>query len=420
MIILSNYNNIIVLLYYPNNQLDLQGVRLDGPRLAQEGPHDQVRVHGELHPGLRGREGLLEQGQIFRSQVLEDPLDLLDQVGLFGQLHHDRRLDELRGARPTRGPSDLFVGVLGLEELDPEVRGRRESLFGDEGLEEGIVHHEVLRVDIGTVPIDELRDEALVPGVEEHRVELREGPHGPVGHLGRVPLHRFGHEVRKEDLLASLAHDARCLHDALQHFDLVGPLVFVLVLVAPEGDVDQEALVDVLGEDPPPMPVLDDILQGLVVHEERPKVPGWGPTAALDDPEGEVQVGPGEGAVEGLAVVNGGQQVLALREAVVVLEEPLLALLREVLDTDAHLGPGPVEPLDEEPLENIRMDVLDVRRSTVTVQGGHEDRTRIQLLRVLELDPLVEHLFHPLCQLAALALVDVLAGLGGPEVQRHR
>lgn len=120
-----------------------------------------------------------------------------------------------------------------------------------------------------------------------------------------------------------------------------------------------------------------------------------------------------------LALVDGGQEGLALREAPVVLEEPLLGLIGLELHTDPHLGPGAVEAHLHEALEDVLMNVLDIRRGSIAVKRGNEDRLRVQLLRLLVEDPVVEDLFHPLGELPEFPEVRGVAGAGGPEVHGH-
>ena len=405
----------------PQGQLQLEVVGLRGPRLPKEAPDDEVRVEGQLQPGLLRCEVLLEDREVLRPDLPEALLDLDDQIRLLRELNDRRGLEEHRSIRTTGGTPHLLVGVHGLEQLDLQVRGLPEDLLVDEALEEPVLHHELLGVHLGRMPIDELTDEELFRGPEELGVELREGVHGPDGHLRRIPPEGPLHEVCEGHLLLRDGHDVRGGHEALQHLHLVSALVFVLVLVAPEAHIHLEVLLDVLREDPPPMAIGDHLLEGRVPRQEVREVTCRRRPACLEDPEGEVEVRPGEGPVEGLRLVHEGHEGRTLREPHVVVEEVLPALLALELHANPHLRPGPVEALRQEALEDPMVQVHDIGRSSVAVQRGNEDRARVQLFRLPEEDPLVEDLFDPVGQLPHLPHVTGVSGLRGLEVdRRHR
>ena len=69
-----------------------------------------------------------------------------------------------------------------------------------------------------------------------------------------------------------------------------------------------------------------------------------------------------------------------------MLVQLLQALLRGELDADAHLRSGPVEPFELEALEDPRMQVHLVGRTSITIVWGHQDQIRIKLLRLREQD----------------------------------
>ena len=100
----------------------------------------------------------------------------------------------------------------------------------------------------------------------------------------------------------------------------------------------------------------------------------------------------------------------------VVLEELSLALRRLVLHTNAHLGPRRIETRLQEALEKAMMNMRNIRRSSIAIQGSNEDGLRIQLLRLCEDHLLPEGRFHSLGQLPELRDVDVLADLGCSEI----
>ena len=65
--------------------------------------------------------------------------------------------------------------------------------------------------------------------------------------------------------------------------------------------------------------------------------------ARLDTPQGQVVMRTCQGSIDGL-FIDGGEELVALGESLVVLEEKGLAMLRGVLDADPNGRPGPVEP----------------------------------------------------------------------------
>ena len=66
--------------------------------------------------------------------------------------------------------------------------------------------------------------------------------------------------------------------------------------------------------------------------------------ACLDAPQGQVVVRICQGSIHCL-LIDGGEELVPLREALVVIHEKGLAMLSGVLDADPKGKPGPVEPL---------------------------------------------------------------------------
>jgi hypothetical protein len=122
-----------------------------------------------------------------------------------------------------------------------------------DALEEGHKHHELFRVHIGGVEVHKLVHEVRGIIVHEPDVELAHGGQGPLRHLGWVPPCGFGYEVRPSHLRVGAAQLEDEGFDGLEELDLVGALVFLLVLVPPEADVHLVYLGHRFWEDPPLM-----------------------------------------------------------------------------------------------------------------------------------------------------------------------
>ena len=69
--------------------------------------------------------------------------------------------------------------------------------------------------------------------------------------------------------------------------------------------------------------------------------------ACLDAPQGQVVVRTCQGSIHCL-LIDGGEELLALGESLVLIHEKGLAMLRGVLDADPNSRPGIVEPLGHE------------------------------------------------------------------------
>ena len=97
-------------------------------------------------------------------------------------------------------------------------------------------------------------------------------------------------------------------HDVPQELDLVKAIVFILILVPPEGDghlvLEGRRLLD----DPPLVPVLHCATEGFVVLEERGQVTSRTRDSLENEPERDVQMRAGQGSVEGLLVVDPREQ----------------------------------------------------------------------------------------------------------------
>jgi hypothetical protein len=82
--------------------------------------------------------------------------------------------------------------------------------------------------------------------------------------------------------------------------------------------------------------------------------------------------------------------------------------------------PGPVEPLGQEALEDLMVEVLEVGWRAFPVARGYEDVARVHLLGpIVEALPFDGH-FHPLGKFLELGLIAMNPWLGIPEVHRRR
>ena len=96
-----------------------------------------------------------------------------------------------------------------------------------------------------------------------------------------------------------------------------------------------------------------------------------------------------------------------------MLDEALLALRRGELNTDACLRSVLVEPRRREGLEDSMMNMLDVRRSSVSIGWSDEELSWIYALRACE-----DCLLHDL--LDALRKLEVLRDVGDLGVDFRR
>ena len=110
--------------------------------------------------------------------------------------------------------------------------------------------------------------------------------------LGWAPLAGLCHQVPKDHFPLRLLHVRRSGDDGLEELNLMSPLIFILVCVPPETDINFQVRGQRLRKDPPLMPVKDRISQGRRVICDGPDVTGWRGTCAahLDGPERQVQV----------------------------------------------------------------------------------------------------------------------------------
>ena len=90
-------------------------------------------------------------------------------------------------------------------------------------------------------------------------------------------------------------------------------IVLVLVLIAPDTDVDLPIDGHRLLQDPPLMPVLHNASEVLVIAHEVPQVTRRRTEGALlDQPEGEVRVRARHGTVEGLVLIDDREELAAI------------------------------------------------------------------------------------------------------------
>lgn len=142
----------------------------------------------------------------------------------------------------------------------------------------------------------------------------------------------------------------------------MGLLVLVLILVAPETDVKLALRGKSLRQDPPTMSVQDRFFQGLTGHQFVKSSSGRG-SPILDGPESQVQMSAGQGSIQGPTVSfqDLWQELVALREPPVVLQELLDPLLRPVLHTDPNGRPGAAVGVLLEGLQDPIVHMLHIR-----------------------------------------------------------
>ena len=166
------------------------------------------------------------------------------------------------------------------------------------------------------------------------------------------------------------------------------------------------------------MPIEDHILEVRVVVDELGEGPDGRDQPCLDAPEGQVEVRTGQGPIHG-PIVDCLEELVALGEPLVVLEEPTLPLVSREEDANAHCRPGPIEALCHKALKDPEVHMARIWRSTITIVRRHEDQLGVDLLRVGVEDLSGEGLLDPLGKLLELAHIDLGGHLRGLEVGRH-
>eukprot|EP00972_Heterocapsa_arctica_P000464 67831-Heterocapsa_arctica.AAC.1 len=73
-------------------------------------------------------------------------------------------------------------------------------------------------------------------------------------------------------MLACPAHRCGSSNDRLKDFNLVRPLILVLIRIPPQGDLQLVLGGDVLGDNPPEVPGLDDVLERRVASHQAAEV----------------------------------------------------------------------------------------------------------------------------------------------------
>ena len=156
--------------------------------------------------------------------------------------------------------------------------------------------------------------------------------------------------------------------------DFVGHLVLILVHVAPEGDVHLPLQGHSLRQDPPLVAIQDRILEVCIALHEVRQVPYMGNGCLPGCTSGpKIEVGGDRGSIHGL-LIDPWQEHIALREALVVLDEQGLPMLRGVLDADANGWPCPVEPLGHGGLQDPIVYMLHIGRGSISVGRGNKNR----------------------------------------------
>ena len=91
----------------------------------------------------------------------------------------------------------------------------------------------------------------------------------------------------------------------------------------------------------------------------------------------------GQGPINGIRP-DCRQELTTLGEPLVVVMEALQSLSAGELDADANSRPGPIEPFVLEALEDPKMHMELIGRSSKAVQRSSQDQGRAQLLRILK------------------------------------
>jgi len=175
-------------------------------------------------------------------------------------------------------------------------------------------------------------------------------------------------EVRYGHLLARLADRSRGGHDGLEDLDLVRARIFILVLIPPQGNIQLACERNFFWDDPPSVSICHDLLEGLV-GQEVIEVPDWRCARGLQDSQRDVEVRSCQRPVECLLAVDGREELAG--EFLAVFDELPLALCTLALHADPDLRPRAVEAFLEEAAQDALVDVLDVRRSTVTIDWSN-------------------------------------------------
>ena len=115
------------------------------------------------------------------------------------------------------------------------------------------------------------------------------------------------------------------------------------------------------------------------------------------------------------------QELATLGEPLVVVVEALQSLSAGEIDADANSRPGPIEPFVFEALEDPKMHMLLIGRSSKAVQRSNQDQTRVQLLRLCKETHLSQGLLHSLGQFLHLPHIhkDTLRAWRAKLALRH-
>ena len=135
------------------------------------------------------------------------------------------------------------------------------------------------------------------------------------------------------------------------------------------------------------------ILQVLIPLQDIVEVPNGGFGSCLKQPEGQVVVAAGQGPINGLNL-DCRQELTTLGEPLVVVVEALQSLSAGELEADANSRPGPIEPFVLEALEDPKMHMELIGRSSKAVQRSNQDQGRVQLLRILKETILSQGVLH--------------------------
>jgi len=213
-------------------------------------------------------------------------------------------------------------------------------------------------------------------------VVLRDALDGQVRNLRGRATERMVHNVPEGQCGLPRRLFGASLRDVPQDLDFVNGLIFILVHIAPQGNLHLVLEGRVLWEDPPLVAPMYHLIQRGPRGGQGAHIACWRGDARLDDAEREVQMGPGEGPIQGLVGVDRRQEGHALRKPPIPVQEALLGLRGPALNADPGLRAGPVEPLGREAPEDPKVNVGYIRDRPVAVLRRHEEETRVQLCRL--------------------------------------
>ena len=297
----------------------------------------------------------------------------------------------------------------------PEERHVLEGRLLSEDLEEGHRNLYFSRIHHRAVVVEELLHEVLAVALEVPREVLCEACEDPIPEAHRGPVLSPCDDVPQAQLGPRDGHLLAGRHDPSEDLDLMSPLILILILVPPEAHFHLVRMGGAFREDPPAMPMMDNIMEGGPRFDEGLHIHRRRGNSVTEDPQGDVQVRPREGPIEGHVLLDGREELGALRELPVVLEELLLPFGGLELHTNAHRGPCAVEARLGKRGQDAPMHMLEVRRGSIAVGRGHQERARVDDPRLL-VEASLQGSLNALRQLPGLEGVRVAAELRRAEL----